>query len=483
MGPHRPSRWGVLLVVSLAVIILVIDATTIEVSLRALVVDLDTSLSALQSIITVFTLVKAAFILTGAKLQDLIGRKRTFFTGAAVYGAGACVAAVSHNAFLFCIGWSVLEGIGTVLMLPATTTFITGTYEGKDRAFAFGFWGGIASAASIVGLVVGGYLATFYSWRWIFVVEVVILVLIAALHGVLEETRPTSSWRQFDYGGLILSASGLTCLVSGILLMKEPDHWGEVPFLVAGGVVLLVALYFWERRQQAEDRAVLVDVTILPDRTFLAGNVVAVGQKFIAAGFLFIFPLFYEVVTGASAYETGIAILPMSVAIVAFSVLGTRLASWCEPKYVLLAGIAVVGAGLAALRDVFSLSTTVHDTLFGSVLFGVGLGIVLSQVTNLTLSSIGNERQTDASGIYNTTRQIGSSLGTGIIGVVLSIGYALGLRMSDPSSFRPDPALGSLMLSDMAVNQAMEWAFLAMIAVVVMMFIAGMCVRKTGRIE
>ena len=483
MGPHRPSRWGVLLVVSLAVIILVIDATTIEVSLRALVVDLDTSLSALQSIITVFTLVKAAFILAGAKLQDVIGRKRTFLCGAAVYGAGACVAAVSQDAFLFCIGWSVLEGIGTVLILPATTTFITGTYEGKDRAFAFGVWGGIASAASIVGLILGGYLATFYSWRWIFMVEVAIIILIVALHRVLEETRPTESWKRLDFGGLLLSACGLMSLVSGILLVKMPEHWGWVPLLIAGGIVLLVGLYFWERRQQAMGRGVLVDVTILPDRTFLAGNVVAVGQKFIASGFLFIFPLFYEIVTGASAYETGIAILPMSLAIVVFSILGTRLASWYEPKYVLLAGVGVTGAGLAALRDVFSLSTTVHDTLFGSVLFGVGLGIVLSQVTNLTLSSIGNERQTDASGIYNTTRQLGSSLGTGIIGVVLGLGFALGLRLSEPSLIRPDPGLGSLMISDVAVNQAMKWAFFAMISVVVVMFIAGLFVRKTGKIE
>jgi MFS family permease len=495
MGLHRPSRWDVLLIVSLAVFVLVIDATTIGVSLRTLVPDLDTSLSTLQSVITIFTLVKAAFLLTGAKLQDIIGRKRTFLAGIAIYGAGAFVAAVSQDAAMFCIGWSVLEGIGTVLMLPATTTFITGTYEGKDRAFAFGVWGGIASMGSIVGLIFGGYLATYYSWRWIFVIEIIILLLVVALHRALEETRPTLSWKRFDFGGLLLSVCGLASLMFGILLIKEPEQWRLVPFLIAGGIVLLVALYFWERKQIGNGtrtspacvphagREALVDVTILPDRTFLAGNVVAIGQKFISAGFVFIFPLFYEVVTGASAYETGFAILPMSLAIVTFSILGTRLASWFEPRNVLLAGIAITGAGLAALRDVFSLTTTVHDTLPGSLLFGIGLGIILSQITNLTLSSIGNERQTDASGIYNTTRQVGSSLGTGIIGVVLVLGYTIGLRSSVPSSIELDPGLGTIPISDMAVNQAMEWAFLAMIVVVVVMFVAGLFVRKIGKIE
>ena len=146
-------------------------------------------------------------------------------------------------------------------------------------------------------------------------------------------------------------------------------------------------------------------------------------------------------------------------------------------------GIALIGAGLAALRDIFSLTTTVRDVLPGSVLFGVGLGIVLSQVTNITLSSIGNERQTDASGIYNTTRQVGSSLGTGIIGVVLAIGYATGLRSTVPSEVQLDPGLGTIPISDMAVNQGMEWAFIAMIFVVVVMFVAGLFVKKMGRIE
>ncbi len=264
-------------------------------------------------------------------------------------------------------------------------------------------------------------------------------------------------------------------------MIKEPEEWAMVPFLITGGIILLFGFYFWERRQIRMGNGFLADVTILSEYSFSAGNVVAIGQKFIGAGFIFIFPLFYEIVMGASAYETGIALLPFSLAIVVFSILGARLASVFEPKYVLLAGIALTGAGLAALRDVFSLTTTAYDIIPGSLLFGTGLGIVLSQVTNLTISSIRSERQTDASGIYNTTRQLGSSVGTAIIGIVLALGFVHGLFSGQPSSLPHGQPLLSMGISEAAVNQGMEWAFVAMILVVIGMFIAGLFIRKTGK--
>ena len=482
MEQHRSFPWGVLLIVSLAVFMLVIDTTTMEVSISALMHDLDTSASTIQSIIAACLLVKAAFMLTGAKLQDFIGRKRTFLAGAAIYGVGTTLSVLSQDAVMLLFGWSILEGIGAVLMLPATVTFITGTYEGRERAFAFGVWGGIAAAASIVGLIFCSYLVTSYSWRWAFALELVILLIIFTFHGVLKETRPTASGKSFDRGGALLSALGLIALVLGILFVKERAEWGIVPFLIIGGIVFLAGFYCWEQRRIRMEQGSLADVTIIWNRSFLAGNVVAIGQKFISAGFLFIFPLFYEMVTGASAFETGIAMLPMSLAIVVFSILGARIGSWFEPKYVLLGGIAVTGAGLAALRDIFSLTTSAGDILPGSVLFGIGLGTVLSQLTNLTLSSIRSERQTDASGIYNTARQLGSSLGTAIIGIVLAAGFVRGLFSGAPPSLPAGQPLLSLGISEAAVNQGMEWAFLAMILVVTGMFIAGLFIRKTGKI-
>ena len=481
MEQHRPGHWGVLLIISLAVFVLVIDTTTLTVSITALVDDLNTELSAIHSIIAIYTLVKAAFMLIGAKFQDIIGRKRTFLAGAAIYGAGTLLSAISQNVVMFLVGWSILEGIGAVLMIPATVTFITGTYEGKARALAFGVWGGIAAAASTFGPIVGGYLTTFYSWRWVFAMEVFIIILIFALHGFLKETSPKETWKGFDIGGSLLSVFGLIALVLGILLIKEPAELGIVPFLIAGGIIVLFVFYLWERRQIRRERSVLLDITLITERSFLAGNVVAGGQKLVIAGFLFIFPLFYETVRGASAYDTGIALLPLTLSILVFSILGARFASWYEPKYVLLGGIVLSGAGLAVLRDTFSLTITAHDIISGSLLFGMGTGIVLSQVTNITMSSIKRERQTDASGILNTTRQMGSSLGTAIIGIVFALGLNLGLISGLPG-IPPDSAVLVNGIVDAAVSQGMDWAITAMLFVIIGMFIAGLFIRETGEI-
>jgi MFS family permease len=466
----------------MTIFILVIDATSIEVSINALVDDLNTNVSTIQSIFTIFTLVKAAFFLIGARLQNLIGRKRTFLTGLAIYGIGVITAAVSQNATMFLVGWSILEGIGAVMVLPATVTFITGTYEGKDRSFAFGVWGGVATAASIFGLIFGGFLTTFYSWRWAFTAELIILLIIFALHKVLKETHPTASWKSFDLGGAILSVLGLMILISGILLIKDPARWSIALLLITGGIILLSGFYLWERRQMRNGNDILANVTIIHEQSFLAGSVVAICQKFITSGFFFIFILFLEMATGATAYETGIALLPISISIILFSILGARLASFFEPKYILLCGIAFMGAGLTALKDIFSLTTSAQDIIPGGLLFGLGLGIVLSQVTNLTISSIRSECHSDASGMYNTVRQLGNSLGTAIIGLVLALGFVQGLFPGSPLTFPSGQSLISMGINDAAVNQGMEWAFIAMILVVIGMFIASLFIRKTGKI-
>ncbi|MBN1166406.1 MAG: MFS transporter [Methanospirillaceae archaeon] len=196
----------------------------------------------------------------------------------------------------------------------------------------------------------------------------------------------------------------------------------------------------------------------------------------------FIVLLFFEIVADSTAYETGIALLPISLSIIIFSIPGARLASWFEPKYILPFGIAFIGAGLTALKDVFFLTTTASDIISGGILFGIGLGTVLSQVTNLTISSIRNECHSDASGMYNTARQLGNSLGTAIIGFSLALGYVQGLFPGSFFIFPSGQSLMSIGINEAAVNQRMEWAFIAMILVVIVMFIAGLFIRKMGKI-
>lgn len=487
MVQRQPYHWGVLFIVSMAIFILVIDTTIMNVSISALVEDLHSEVSTIHSIIAIYTLVMASFMLIGAKIQDILGRKKAFLIGTAVYGVGTFIAAISQNAGMLLFGWSLLEGIGAVLMLPATATFITDAYEGRDRAVAFGIWGGIGAAASAFGPIVGGFLTTFYTWRYAFLIELVVVAVIFVLHRQLKETKPTATWKGFDLGGSLLSVLGLMTIVFGILKLKEPEAWGVVPYLIFSGLLLLAGFYLWEKRRMRLQKQALVDVTIIPDRSFFAGNVVATGLNLVIAGFLFIFPLFFQTVTGATAYETGLILLPMSIGVFIFALLGGKFSSWFEPKYILIAGIALTGAGLVALKDIFSLSTTAADVVPGSLLFGIGLGIVLSQVTNITLSAIGSERQTDASGLYNTTRQLGSSLGTSIIGIVLAAGFYLGLAQDVGSGALPtmtptEQAQWVTGMTDAAVNQGMGYAFITMILVVIGMLIAAIFIRKMGKI-
>ncbi|WFN34240.1 MFS transporter [Methanogenium sp. S4BF] len=414
-------KWGVLTIICMAVFIMVIDTTIMNVSITALVQDLNTTVPIIQAIIAIYALVMASFMLIGGKLQDVLGRKKAFLIGTGIYGIGTFTASMSWNATILLIGWAILEGLGAILMMPATTTFLTSTYSGRDLAFAFGMWGGIGAAGAAFGPILGGYLTTFYSWRWAFRIELVVVILILVLSYLLTESRPTLKWRDLDVVGTLLSFAGLFAIVMGILLMRNYELWQYISTLIGGGLLIMGVFFLWQKRRKTTGRIPLVDISIFRNRSFVLGNTIGVVQNIAFAGFLFIIPVFYQQVTGISAFETGLLLLPMSIAVFIFSIGGARLSAFISPKHLLIAGLLLGMAGSFMLRGIFGLGTGTTDFIPGSVVLGVGLGIVLSQVTNLTLSSVPDEHATDAAGVLNTLRQLGTSLGTAIIGVILII--------------------------------------------------------------
>ena len=420
-------EWGVLSIVCMAVFIMVIDTTIMNVSITALVEELQTTLPAIQAIIAIYALIMASFMLIGGKLQDVMGRKRAFLFGILLYGVGTFVASISWNATVLLIGWSILEGLGAVFMMPATTTFITSAYQGRDRAFAFGMWGGIGAAGAAFGPIIGGYLTTYFSWRWAFRLELLVVVIILLFSRLLSDSKPTFTWRDMDIIGTILSFAGLGAIVIGILLMRNRAAWDYLLVIIGLGIVLMAIFYFWQKRRRVRGKIPLVDVGIFKNRLFVLGNVVGTMQGIVIAGFLFIVPVFLQNVTGATAFETGLALLPMSIVVFVFSIGATRLSTYISPKYTMLAGIGISLAGSMMLRDVFGLYTTIPDIILPSVVFGSGIGLILSQVSNLTLSAVPAGQSTDAAGVLNTFRQLGTSLGTALIGVILLIVIVSGL--------------------------------------------------------
>ncbi|HET9677694.1 MAG TPA: MFS transporter, partial [Solirubrobacterales bacterium] len=395
---------------------------------------------------------------TGGRLGDLFGRKRMFMLGAVLFAAGSFIASISRSVPTLIVGESIVEGIGAALMMPATASLLVAKYRGHDRALAFGIWGGVAAAASAVGPILGGFLTTHYSWRWGFRINigVVALLLLGAL--ILDDEPAGKDRRKtIDLVGVVLSALGLLAVVFGII---EASSYGWVhalkPFAVAGrelplgslsvvpfaiilGLVILAGFFLWERRVERAGGMPLVSLRLFGNRSFLAGasvtGVMMLGQN----GVIFSLPVFLQSVRGLDAFHTGLTLLPMSALLFVVSPAAAMLTRKVPHKRLVQAGLVVNVGALLALRSALGVDTPLGWLVPGLALYGVGLGLVLSQINNLTLSAVPVEEAGEASGVTNTFRQIGSSLGAAIIGSVLLTSIVADLQATVGRSARIPP--------------------------------------------
>ncbi len=420
-------KWGTVLVACMAIFIIVLDSSAMNVAITTLVVELNTTLSIIQAIIALYALIIASFMLLGSKLQDILGRKRTFLLGLLIYGSGTTIATLSLNAGMLLLGWAVLEGIGAAMMFPATTTLVGSSYEGKDKITAFGIWGGIAAMGAAIGPIVGGIFTTYLTWRLVFGSELVFVALILIFRHYLTESKPTLKWKDLDVLGAVLSIVSLVLIVLGILFLTRPEFWGYVVILISLGSILFIVFLLWQRRRINRGLEPLTDMSLLKNRLFGLGNINSIIQQIPLAGFLFIIPVFLQQVTKLNAFDTGLTLLPASVVILIFSILGARLASHIEAKYILMIGFVISAVGSYILGGVFNVNTQMMDIIPSTIVFGVGVGFLLSQLTNLTMSAAREDQETDASGLYNSFKNLGYSIGTALIGVLLLVGIFGGL--------------------------------------------------------
>ncbi len=431
---NNQYKWGTVIVACMAIFIIVLDSSAMNVAITNLVVELNTTLSTIQAIIALYALIIASFMLVGSKLQDILGRKKTFFVGLLIYASGTTIATLSVNASMLMVGWAILEGIGAALMFPATTTLVGSSYEGKDKITAFGIWGGIAAMGAAIGPIVGGIFTTYLSWRLVFGSELIFIAAILIFRHYLKESKPTLKWKDLDILGAVLSIVSLVLIVLGILLLQKPQYWGYVVLLVGSGSILFVMFLLWQKRRINNDLEPLTDITLLKNRLFGLGNINSVISQIPLAGFLFIIPVFLQQVTKLNAFDTGLTLLPASITILIFSILGARLSSALKSKYILMVGFLISAAGTFILGGVFNVNTQMMDIIPGTIVFGVGIGFLLSQLTNLTMSAARDDQETDASGLYNSFKNLGYSVGTALIGVLLLIGIFGGLTTGIESS-------------------------------------------------
>jgi EmrB/QacA subfamily drug resistance transporter len=406
-----------------------------NVAITNLVVDLDTTVSAIQIIITVYALTMASLMLLGGKMQDVVGRKNAFLAGAAIYGIGTTIAALSINATMLLIGWSVLEGIGAALMTPATASIITGTYTGKNRAFALGIWTAVASIGAAVGPLIGGFLTTFFSWRWGFGLELVIVIFVLALSKKLKYFPPSMKFSDIDKLSVLLSSAGIFIIVLGVLSLNSIKTWELSIIMLITGVVLLILFYLREKKIINNDERPFTDIRLFKNRNFTLGNLTRLIMQLALAGAVFVLPVFLQQVTGFNAFTTGLAILPLTFGLLIFAIASSKISNYIAPHYLISLGFILALAGSFFLSFQFNLNTQLSDLIPGTLLVGMGLGLALPITGNIILSSAGADKQSDASGILSTSASLGTSMGTAIIGIVLILGIINGINTAVDQTF------------------------------------------------
>jgi EmrB/QacA subfamily drug resistance transporter len=428
----RLRKWAPLMVLSLALAIIIIDSTLLNVSLSTLIRELHTDLQSLQWVISAYSLMLAALTVTGGRMGDLFGRKKMFMGGAIIFAIGSFIASISSSVPVLLIGESIVEGIGAALMMPATASLLVSKYRGHDRAIAFGIWGGVAAAASAIGPILGGFLTTHYSWRWGFRINLFVVALLL-VGSILIDDRQERAGKGIDWIGVLLSAAGLFFVVFGIIESEsygwlqarkafplwQPGPFSIAPIAVAIGAVILALFAIWERRLEDNGGTPIVSMRLFRNRQFVSGASV-VGVLMLAQnGVIFTLPVFLQSVKRLDAFHTGLTLLPMSLMLLIVSPAAAGLTKRIAHKRLVQAGLVINVIAIIVLRFTITMDVKLVWLIPGLSLYGIGLGLVLSQINNLTLSAVPLRDAGEASGVTNTFRQVGMTLGAAVIGAIL----------------------------------------------------------------
>ena len=445
------KRRSALIALAGAQFVMVLDQTVMGVSISQLVADFDTTVTTIQAIITLYCLVMAMLMLAGGKIGDIIGRRRAFKIGLVIYGCGSAMTALAPTVAILTLGWSILEGIGASLVLPAMVALIAGNFEGKDRKVAYAVIGGVAGAGIAVGPIVGGWATTVLSWRVVFAGEVVLVIGIFAMTRFVADALRSGPKPRLDIVGAVLSATGLGLIVLGTL---ESTVWGLVQpkdapvepfglaptlFVIAGGGVLLWAFVGWQRHREAIGRDPLVHLDLLKILPLRSGLIGLFTQNLLLMGVFFTIPLYLQLVLGLDALQTGLKMLPVSIAMFAASAAGSRLSSRYSVRAITRTGLILSGIACAMLLA--TIQPDLADLAFATsmAVLGAGMGLMASQLGLVVQSSVDASGRGEAGGLQFTGQQLGSSLGVALIGaIVLS-----GLTSTFVSSVQADPRISA----------------------------------------
>jgi len=421
---------AILLTLASAQFLMTLDTSVMNVSIATVAKDVGTTVTGIQTAITLYTLVMATLMITGGKLGQILGRKRAFGIGCVIYGCGSLTTSLAPNLAILIIGWSLLEGIGAALILPAIVALVASNFGRTDRPRAYGLVASAGAIAVAAGPLIGGLFTTYASWRYVFAGEVLIVVVILALTRRLADTPPEPGAR-LDPVGTALSAAGLGLIVYGILksgtwgfVQPKPNapHWlglSPVIWLMLGGGFVLYLFRGWEERRVASGKGALFDPAILRNHILRAGLVSFFFQYLLQAGLFFTVPLFLSVALSLSAVATGVHLLPLSITLLIAAVGIPRYRPHASPRRVVRFGFLALFAGIVVMVAALDAGAGPDIVTWPMLLAGLGVGALASQLGSVTVSSVPDEQTGDVGGLQNTITNLGASIGTALGGAIL----------------------------------------------------------------
>ncbi len=429
----------VLLPLALAQLINAYDTTAMNVAVSKVVPSLHTTVSGVQAGITIYSLVMAACMITGSKLGDIWGRKRTFTFGVILYGVGALITAFSLNLGMMVAGWSLLEGIGSALMIPAIFAMVGGIFPpGKDRLKGYAVVGSAAAAGAALGPLLCGFWATVVTWRASFLSEVLVVLVVLVMMRKLGKQPVVENKPKLDTPGAILSALGLALVVLGLVqaslygwvTARVPFKIGNkviiprggispvIPFACAG-LVVLVCFVLWENRHKKRGTEPLLDLGILKGKAAAIGLPTVMVLMFMQAGLLFVGPVFLQMSLGLSPLLSGLVILPLTVFLIGASQLTSKLTTRFSPRSLVRLGMLLVPIGIVVVWWFLDVKPSAIQMIPGFIIVGIGIGLANAPLLNMVQSSAPADKQSDISGVNRAFSNLGGALGTAVAGAVL----------------------------------------------------------------
>ena len=396
----------VLLTLAAGQFVMALDTTVMNTAIATVAKDVNTTVTGIQTAITLYALVMASLMITGGKVGEIVGRKRAFTIGCVIYACGSLTTALSQGLPMLLFGWSLLEGLGAVLIMPAIVALVASNFDKPARPRAYGLVMAAGAIAAALGPLIGGFFTTYASWRWVFVGEVLIVAAILMLARRVKDT-PAEEGTKLDLFGTLLSALGLGLIVFGILksgvwgvVQPKPEapQWiglSPVIWLILGGLVVLALFLRWETLRIGRGEAALIDPKLLHNIQLRSGVISFLFMFLVQMGTFFVVPLYLSVALGLSAMETGVRVLPMSLGLLVFAIGVPKLAPDANPRRVVNAGFVLMFAGLVLLIALLDIDAGPEVVTGPLLVIGSGLGAMASQLGSVTVSAVprGAERR------------------------------------------------------------------------------------------